>query len=111
MTVKEIEYQGRKLTARQYANGWQIEIVTLRRERVTQTMTLREGGSNRRREKDRWRRGRFKDFWRTGNTSGSGEAIQTRNTTQGVRYKKSIALPRCISGPFRGRYLSRWHSA
>jgi hypothetical protein len=42
MTVKEIEYQGRKMTARQYANGWQIEIVTLRRERVIQTMTFRE---------------------------------------------------------------------
>jgi len=26
--------------------------------------------------------------------------MQTRNTTQGVRYKKSIAQPRCISGPF-----------
>jgi hypothetical protein len=26
MTAKELEYRGRKLIARQYANGWQIEI-------------------------------------------------------------------------------------
>jgi hypothetical protein len=43
----------------------------------------------------------------TGRMSGSGDATQMRNTTQGVRYKKSIALPRCISGPIRQRYLSR----
>lgn len=43
------------------------------------------------------------------NTSGSGEAMQTRNTSQGERYKKSIAWPRCISGPIRPRYLSRCH--
>jgi len=34
------------------------------------------------------------------NTSGSGEAVQTLSATQGVRKKKSIALPRCICGPF-----------
>jgi hypothetical protein len=41
------------------------------------------------------------------NTSGSGEAMQTRNTTQGERYQKSIAWPRFISGPIQPRYLSR----
>ena len=85
MTVKEIEYQGRKLTARQYANGWQIEIVTLRRERVTQTMTLREGGSNRRREKDRWRRGRFKDFW-SSLAAGDREYFRQRRGHTDAKY-------------------------
>jgi hypothetical protein len=30
------------LIARQYANGWQIEIVPLERGQITQTMTFRE---------------------------------------------------------------------
>jgi hypothetical protein len=33
-------------------------------------------------------------------TSGSGEAMQMRSTTQGARNKKSIALPHCIGDPF-----------
>lgn len=36
---------------------------------------------------------------RTPNTSGSGEAVKTLNTTQGVRKKKSIAPSRCIVRP------------
>jgi hypothetical protein len=43
MAIKEIEYRGRKLIARQYANGWQIEIVPLRhRAGHTQTRIFRE---------------------------------------------------------------------
>ena len=40
--AKDIQYRGRKLIARQYANGWQIEIVPLQHGQVTQTMTFRE---------------------------------------------------------------------
>ena len=39
---KEIEYRGRKLTLRQYANGWRVEIVTLQHGRLIQTLTFRE---------------------------------------------------------------------
>ena len=42
MATKEIEYRGRKLIARQYANGWQIEIVPLQPGQVTQTTTFQE---------------------------------------------------------------------
>ena len=40
--AKDIQYRGRKFIARQYANGWQIEIVPLQHGQVTQTMTFRE---------------------------------------------------------------------
>ena len=40
--AKDIQCRGRKLIARQYANGWQIEIVPLRHGQVTQTKTFRE---------------------------------------------------------------------
>ena len=39
---KEIEYRGRKLTLRQYANGWRVKIVTLQHGRLIQTLTFRE---------------------------------------------------------------------
>jgi hypothetical protein len=39
MATKETEYRGRKLIARQYANGWQIE---LQHGQVAQTRTFRE---------------------------------------------------------------------
>jgi hypothetical protein len=42
MATKDIQYWGRKLIARQYANGWQIEIVPLQHGQVTQTRTFRE---------------------------------------------------------------------
>jgi hypothetical protein len=42
MTTKETEYRGRKLVAREYANGWQIEIHPLRGGQVSHTMTFRE---------------------------------------------------------------------
>jgi hypothetical protein len=40
--AKDIQYRGRKLIARQYANGWQIEIVPRQHGQVTQTRTFRE---------------------------------------------------------------------
>jgi hypothetical protein len=42
MATKDIQYRGRKLIARQYANGWLIEIVPLQHGQVTQTMTFRQ---------------------------------------------------------------------
>jgi hypothetical protein len=42
MAIKEISYRGRKLIARQYANGWQIEIVPLQHGQLTQTTTFSE---------------------------------------------------------------------
>jgi hypothetical protein len=42
MATKETEYRGRKLIARQYANGWQIEIIPLQHGQVAQTRTFRE---------------------------------------------------------------------
>ena len=36
MATKDIRYRGRKFIARQYANGWQIEIVPLRPGQVRQ---------------------------------------------------------------------------
>jgi hypothetical protein len=39
------------------------------------------------------------------NTSGTGEEVQMLNMTQGVRNKKSIAQPRCISAPIRTTIL------
>ena len=42
MATKDIQYRGHKLIARQYANGWQMEIVPLRPGQVTQTMTFRK---------------------------------------------------------------------
>jgi len=42
MATKDIRYRGRELIARQYANGWQIEIVPLERGQITQTTTFRE---------------------------------------------------------------------
>jgi hypothetical protein len=41
MVTNETEYKGRKLNARQYGNGWQIEIRSLAGEQ-TQTMTFLE---------------------------------------------------------------------
>jgi hypothetical protein len=41
MATKETEYRGRKLIARQYANGWQIEIIPLQHGQVAQTRTFR----------------------------------------------------------------------
>jgi hypothetical protein len=42
MATKDIRYRGRKFIARQYANGWQIEIVPLQPGQVTQTTTFQE---------------------------------------------------------------------
>ena len=42
MTAKELEYRGRKLIARQYANGWQIEIRPLQTGPIKHTMIFRE---------------------------------------------------------------------
>jgi hypothetical protein len=42
MTAKELEYRGRKLIARQYANGWQIEIRPLQAGPIKQTAIFRE---------------------------------------------------------------------
>src|SRR5262249_45370518 len=42
MATKDIQYRGHKLIARQYANGWQIEIVPLQPGQVTQTTTFQE---------------------------------------------------------------------
>ena len=38
--AKDIEYRGRKFIARQYADGWQIEIVPLQHGHRNQTKTL-----------------------------------------------------------------------
>ena len=40
--AKDIEYRGRKFIARQYADGWQIEIVPLQHGRREQTKTFSE---------------------------------------------------------------------
>jgi hypothetical protein len=42
MTTKELEYQGRKLIARQYAKGWQIEIRPRKAGPIKHTMIFRE---------------------------------------------------------------------
>ena len=42
MTVKELEYRGRKLIARQYANGWQIEIRPLQAGPIKHTAIFSE---------------------------------------------------------------------
>jgi hypothetical protein len=43
VATKDIQYRGRKLIARQYANGWQIEIVPLQHGAGhAQTRTFRE---------------------------------------------------------------------
>ena len=42
MTAKELEYRGRKLIARQYANGWQIEIRPLQAGPIKHTVIFRE---------------------------------------------------------------------
>jgi hypothetical protein len=38
--AKDIQYRGRKLIARQYANGWQVEIIPLQRGHVDQNNDL-----------------------------------------------------------------------
>ena len=40
MTAKELEYRGRKLIARQYANGWQIEIRPLQTGPIKNTTVI-----------------------------------------------------------------------
>jgi hypothetical protein len=40
--VKDIQYRRRKFIARQYANGWQIEIVPLQHGHRDQTKTFSE---------------------------------------------------------------------
>jgi hypothetical protein len=40
--AKDIQYRGRKFIARQYANGWQIEIVPLQHGQRDQTKTFSE---------------------------------------------------------------------
>ena len=52
---KEIEYRGRKLTLRQFANGWRVEIVTPAQAAHSNIDVSRIGRSNRPREKDRER--------------------------------------------------------
>ena len=52
---KEIEYRGRKLTLRQFANGWRVEIVTPARAAHSNIDVSQIGRSNRPREKDRER--------------------------------------------------------
>jgi hypothetical protein len=42
MTAKELEYRGRKLIARQYANGWQIEIRPLQAGPIKHTSIFHE---------------------------------------------------------------------
>jgi hypothetical protein len=42
MTAKELEYRGRKLIARQYANGWQIEIRPLQAGPIKHTVIFKE---------------------------------------------------------------------
>ena len=42
MTAKELEYRGRKLIARQYANGWQIEIRPLQAGPIKHTAIFSE---------------------------------------------------------------------
>ena len=42
MTAKELEYRGRKLIARQYANGWQIEIRPLQAGPIKHTVIFNE---------------------------------------------------------------------
>jgi len=42
MPTKELEYKGRKLVARQYANGWQIEIRSIQGGQIKQTMIFGE---------------------------------------------------------------------
>ena len=42
MTAKELEYRGRKLVARQYANGWQIEIRPLQAGPIKHTVIFKE---------------------------------------------------------------------
>jgi hypothetical protein len=42
MTAKELEYRGGKLIARQYANGWQIEIRPLQAGPVKHTRIFGE---------------------------------------------------------------------
>ena len=42
MPTRELDYKGCKLVARQYANGWQIEIRPMRGGQIKQTMTCRE---------------------------------------------------------------------
>ena len=40
--AKDIQYRGRKFIARQYADGWQIEIVPLQHGHRNQTKTFSE---------------------------------------------------------------------
>jgi len=40
--AKDIEYRGRKFIARQYADGWQVEIVPLQHGYRNQTKTFSE---------------------------------------------------------------------
>jgi hypothetical protein len=43
MPDRELEYKGRKLIAREYGNGWQVEIRPISpSERFRQTMTFKE---------------------------------------------------------------------
>jgi hypothetical protein len=42
MTAKELEYRGRKLIARQYANGWLIEIRPLQAGPIKHTVIFKE---------------------------------------------------------------------
>ena len=42
MAAKELEYRGRKLIARQYANGWQIEIRPLQAGPIKYTVIFPE---------------------------------------------------------------------
>ena len=42
MTAKELEYRGRKLIARQYANGWQIEIRPLQAGPIKHSVIFHE---------------------------------------------------------------------
>jgi len=42
MADKELEYKGHKLIAREYGNGWQVEIRPIIHGSVKQTMTFKE---------------------------------------------------------------------
>jgi hypothetical protein len=42
MPTKELEYKGRKLVTRQYANGWQLEVRPLQGELIKQATIFRE---------------------------------------------------------------------
>jgi hypothetical protein len=42
MAVRELEYKGHKLIAREYGNGWQVEIRPIIHGPVKQTMTFKE---------------------------------------------------------------------